>query len=135
MNDIIVPSGIRTWDLSIFLYLNLNHGDLDQPATKASPTVYSCPQNCSLSFIENFRVYCEEKGLIDTPVSKEKLQKNGQTLNTTLVQKQVQSKPITRYDSHLQLVGPFLNNENFRRSMQDMHTFQDEYAESADFSG
>ena len=28
--------GIQTWDLSVCLYLNLKHGDLDHPAIMAS---------------------------------------------------------------------------------------------------
>ena len=33
--DINAPSGTRTWDLSVCLYLNLIHGDLEHPATMA----------------------------------------------------------------------------------------------------
>ena len=36
ITNIIIPSGIQTWDLSICLYLNLKHGDLNQSATTAS---------------------------------------------------------------------------------------------------
>ena len=32
--DIIVPSRIQTWEQSVFLHLNLKHGDLDHLATK-----------------------------------------------------------------------------------------------------
>ena len=39
MINIIVLSGIQTWDLSVCLYLKLKHGDLDHSATMASFSV------------------------------------------------------------------------------------------------
>ena len=39
MIDIIVPSGIQTWDLSVCLYFSFKHGDLDSSATTAD---HSC---------------------------------------------------------------------------------------------
>ena len=37
----VTPSGIQTWDISICLYLNLKHGDLDHSADFQFPRCFN----------------------------------------------------------------------------------------------
>ena len=43
-------SGIQTWDLSVCLYFNLKHGNLDRSATKPQPYFATNPQKSSYVF-------------------------------------------------------------------------------------
>ena len=49
------PSGIRTWDLSICLYLNLKHGDVDLSATTAGFPVLHYSQQISFCTLQIFK--------------------------------------------------------------------------------